>query len=406
MKNVYDIRRDKKLYFVLPDNCIINKNSMANECSVAVIVNLYYIEHVDWYLKQLYQISGMVDVYVISSRSDILDIVSDQKIHLVKKINRGRDISALLVSGREIVYQYEYICFLHDKKARNREQSMLIKAWLENMWLNLIGTKDYIENVLGIFKNNSNIGLLVPPETAGMDWKIWGTELWESNFERVQKICNEWNLNCDIDPQIPPITIGTAFWCKTAALSKLFSRNWQYEDFDDEPLPDDGTLSHAIERILAYVAQDAGYDTGTIMSSRYASKQFLMYQDCLPKVFEMLQNDCQITSFSEVEKQSEQNRKIQEFCNRYEKVYLYGGGVIGEIVFYRMEKLKIKPEGIIVSKLESGKSIAGMSVIPIDMIEFMEDIGIIVSVGNTLKGEIVDILEEKGFHQYLCYIDL
>ena len=44
--------------------------------------------------------------------------------------------------------------------------------------------------------------------------------------------------------------------------------------------------------------------------------------------------------------------------------------------------------------------------ISIDMIEPVDNIGIIVSVGNALKGEIVDILEEKGFHHYICYIDL
>jgi len=406
MKNVYDIRRDNELYFVLPDNGIIHKNSITAKCSVAVIVNLFYIDNVEWYLNQLYEIADMVDVYVISSRSDILEVVSDQRIHQLKKRNRGRDISALLISGREIFFQYDYVCFLHDKKARSRDQTMLINSWLESMWSNLLGTKNYIENVLGILKNNQNIGLLVPPETVGMEWKIWGTELWGSNFERVQEICNEWNLNCNLDPKIPPITIGTAFWCRTEALSKLFHRNWQYEDFDDEPLPGDGTLSHAIERILAYVAQDAGYDTGTIMSSRYAAKQFLMYQDCLPEIFELLRNDRGLTSFSEVEKHMEQNRIIQAFCKRYEKVYLYGGGIIGELVLCRMEKLKIQPAGVIVSKLGTDKSIAGAPVIPIDMIEPTENIGIIVSVGNALKDEIVNILEEKGFHDYICYIDL
>ena len=406
MENVYEIRKDKEFYFILPDNYTVHDDILIKKCFVAVVVNLYYIENAEWYLDQLSQISSIVDVYVISSNSDILDMVSDNKIQLRKKINRGRDISALLVSGRDIVSKYKYICFLHDKKARRTDKNLLVKSWVENMWLNLIGTKDYIRNVLGIFNHYPSIGLLVPPEMSGMHWNIWGTGLWGTNFERVQEICNEWTLNCNLDPNIPPITIGTAFWCKTAALSKLFHRNWQYEDFDDEPLPDDGTLSHAIERILAYVAQDAGYDTGTIVSSRYASKQLLMYQDCLPDMFEILKNDRWLTSFSEVEKHMEQNRFIQAFCDRYEKVYLYGGGIIGEIVLCRMEKLKVQPAGVIVSKPGTNKSISGIPVIPIEMIEPTENIGIIVSVGNALKGEIVNILEEKGFHDYICYIDL
>ena len=72
----------------------------------------------------------------------------------------------------------------------------------------------------------------------------------------------------------------------------------------------------------------------------------------------------------------------------------------------RMEKLKVQPAGVIVSKPGTNKSISGIPVIPIEMIEPTENIGIIVSVGNALKGEIVNILEEKGFHDYICYIDL
>lgn len=40
----------------------------------------------------------------------------------------------------------------------------------------------------------------------------------------------------------------------------------------DEPLPYDGTISHAIERIVGFVALDAGYKVGTIMNCQYAAK--------------------------------------------------------------------------------------------------------------------------------------
>ena len=81
MKNVYNIRKDKNLYFILPDNCIESNDTLCKENSIAVIVNLYYTEYAKWYLNQLYAISAIADIYVISSNFDILNMVSDKKIH-------------------------------------------------------------------------------------------------------------------------------------------------------------------------------------------------------------------------------------------------------------------------------------------------------------------------------------
>ena len=57
------------------------------------------------------------------------------------------------------------------------------------------------------------------------------------------------------------MAVGTVYWSRVDALRKLFEYEWKYEDFDMEPLAEDGTLSHAIERILEFVARDAGYES-------------------------------------------------------------------------------------------------------------------------------------------------
>lgn len=405
MKNVHDIRKEKGLFFILTDSCIANNDILISKYSIAVIVNLYYVEDAQWYLDQLYQISDIVDVYIISSNSVILDMVTDKKIHLLKKQNRGRDISALLVSSKEIIHYYDYICFLHDKKAKSKTSVVKVKSWVENMWFNMIGGRDYIQNIIGLFEKNSNIGLLIPPEPSSETWEIWGKELWRNSFEITKSICMEWGLNCNINAKIPPITIGTAFWCKVCALKKLFQRNWKYEDFEDEPLPSDGTLSHAIERIFAYVAQDAGYDTGTVMRESYAVKQLMMYQEYIPKVFEILYKNIEVQSFQQLERYQKRSNCIQEFCNKYDKIYLYGAGNIGKQCIELMKKLGIKPEGVIVSKYETYKTINGIPIFEIDMVSNFEDVGIIISVGIALKDDIVKILQEKGLCHYICFID-
>ena len=53
---------------------------------------------------------------------------------------------------------------------------------------------------------------------------------------------------------------GTMFWYRPEALKPLFDLNLTEQDFPEEPLPVDGTIAHAIERLPVYIAWSQGYD--------------------------------------------------------------------------------------------------------------------------------------------------
>ena len=57
--------------------------------------------------------------------------------------------------------------------------------------------------------------------------------------------------------------IGTMFWARSAALKPLFDLKLARDDYPPEPIPYDGTILHAIERLLPFVAQHAGYRVAT-----------------------------------------------------------------------------------------------------------------------------------------------
>jgi lipopolysaccharide biosynthesis protein len=42
-------------------------------------------------------------------------------------------------------------------------------------------------------------------------------------------------------------------------LKPLFNLKLGWSDYPEEPLPNDGTILHALERLLPFVAQHAGY---------------------------------------------------------------------------------------------------------------------------------------------------
>jgi hypothetical protein len=56
--------------------------------------------------------------------------------------------------------------------------------------------------------------------------------------------------------------IGTTFWARTQALRPLLALT-DWSDYPTEPVPIDGTILHALERLLPFAARQAGYRYAT-----------------------------------------------------------------------------------------------------------------------------------------------
>lgn len=399
MKNIYDIRNDNKLLFIIEENKCTNALCYDTNL-VAIVVNLYYVDTVQDYMNCINSISSKIDIYIISSQSEVLDKVKQLKkreLYLINKENRGRDISALLISFREYYSKYEYICFLHDKKANHRCWREDTKIWIDNMWGNMIASNEYINSILNIFRDNEHIGLLVPPEPVGEYYNAWYGDTWYGNFENVKNLAKSLNLDCDISKEKRCITLGTVFWTKTRSLMKLFERKWTYDDFPLEPMPLDGTLNHAVERIIGFVAQDAGYDTGTIMNKSYATWLLLYAQENMQKMYYKLEKNLGIHNTHQLNIYEVQEQKIKNFCESNSKVYLYGAGKYGKCILKIMKNMGYLPEGFVVGKgKRKQQEIENINVYELDEIADEKEFGIIITVDYNLQNEIKENLKIMG----------
>lgn len=407
LENVYDIRKNEKLMYVLSKD--VTAFDLKDELTsfVAVAVNLYYEDMKDYFFAYLAAIPEKIRIYIISSNSLILDAASiffegKKNVVLLEKDNRGRDISALLVAFREIAFQYKYICFIHDKKEKHSVLQNDINFWIRNLWENTIGSRQFICNILEIFENTEEIGLLVPPEPIGDYLRHWATNTWYGNFNHACELAVELQLKCNMDKEKPPITLGTAFWAKTDALKKLLKKEWSYIDFPEEPLPDNGTISHAIERILGYVAQDAGYKTGTVMTNAYAGSMLLFLQDSMMQITDVLDSKLQIHSIHQLKQLDKQKAQIIQFFAQYKKVYIYGAGVYGKELLENIREWNLEPTGFVVS--DGQKNCDSLNNVPIYELKDIKpshEIGIIIGVNYNLQKEIEEMLQICGHINYI-----
>lgn len=404
MENIYDIRNDKKLLFILEDNKSFNK-SLCEEQFVAIVVNLYYIDTVHKYMKYINCISNDIDIFIFSSKEEVLKEVKrlkQRELYLISKNNRGRDISALLVSFKEYYPKYKYICFLHDKKYNHEQWENDSKIWEDNLWKNMINSNEYINNILQIFNNNEQIGLLVPPEPIGEYYNAWYADTWYNNFENVKNLGKILNLKCDISKEKRCITLGTVFWAKGISLKRLFDREWTYEDFPNEPMAIDGTLNHAIERIIGYVAQDAGYDTGTVMNKDYAEWLLLYVQDNMQAMQKKMEKNLGINTRHQLIFYDEQEQKIKKFCENNSKIYIYGAGKYGRCILQIMKNLGYLPKGFVVGNGRRCQSrIGDINLYELGDIINESEFGIIISVDYNLQDEVEETLRNNGITNFI-----
>ena len=59
------------------------------------------------------------------------------------------------------------------------------------------------------------------------------------------------------------------FWARKGALTDIYEQNIKWSDYPKEPIKNDGTLLHAIERILPMVAAKNGYSYRMTYVSRF-----------------------------------------------------------------------------------------------------------------------------------------
>lgn len=371
----------------------------------AIVMALYYKDDMSYYFSYLSIIPEDICVYVISSNEEILQqakclMTRHKNLHVLEKENRGRDLSALLVTFSPYIREYDYLCFLHDKKQKHASMADDLSLWIENLWGNMIFSEKYIRKVITLLRNE-NYGVLLPPKPIGTYNDSMYTEPWDNNFENVRQLAQVIHLTKDITREDKEfVSLGSVFWCQTRALEKLFAYSWSYTDFPEEPMPDDGTISHAIERIFGFVAMDAGYETAVIMNPRYASKMVMILQDKLQYTYEWLWDKVGIKNTYQLSKYYEEKEIISKIFTQGQ-VYLYGAGDYGVQYLQKLKVWGYRPKGFVVSDgKRTRECICGLPVKELSEIEVKKDDWFIITTNPGLQEVLASNLEKKGYINY------
>jgi rhamnosyltransferase len=335
--NLADLHNVMHLTYILPSS-ISNPNYL-NKKKIALLIHIFFEDLIDECYAYAQSIPEQSDVYITTNneekKEEILKKFKNLKCNnlFVSVIdNRGRDINALLIAPKQFIMDYDYVCFVHSKKSSHMA-AITGASWRYKCFENLLKSRQFVENVISTFEENPRLGILVPPHPSHGDYySTLGVGEWLGNYKNVSELAKILDIHLDIDPEKEPIApLGSMFWFRPSALKALYNYDWKVSDFPEGNMATDGTLSHAIERIHPFVAQQAGYYSAYIMSDHYARIEDTNLYYMLRKLNKTLFNIYGLNSYygllntiehfskkSQNSKNSRFSRFIRKFINIFE----------------------------------------------------------------------------------------
>jgi len=239
LQTTFDVLKDYKPEYknALSSNCSERKNQNA------VILHIHYTEvwsDIAKYLSNLDSFGFDLFVTITNTNNNIIENIRstypNADITLVE--NRGRDIRPFIGTYKKIKdLGYAAVCKVHSKKSMYREDGDKIR---DEIFDGLLGSKEKVKGILELFNEKNNVGLVtlskyLMPHT-------------DKNMTYDREIVHALAELLDIDFEYSVFPAGSMFWFKPHALSGLEKIEEHY--FEPEEGLADGTLAHAIERII------------------------------------------------------------------------------------------------------------------------------------------------------------
>ena len=110
-----------------------------------------------------------------------------------------------------------------------------------------------MDKIITDLNQNKSLGLVFPSDNTCVGWC--------DNYNIASKLALQ--MGIEKLPTHIDFPVGSMFWAKKGALASLYELNLKWEDYPEEPLGYDGTMLHALERLLPIIAEKEGYTIKT-----------------------------------------------------------------------------------------------------------------------------------------------
>ena len=229
---------------------------------LGVVIHAFYEDVLDELLEASLNVPGFFNLYVAAKNSEIEDRAKafaskhSNRLRLVvdHPTNAGRNVSTLTsLFGPRILNECDLICHLHTKKSLHLRDGQ--SQWRKSLVANLLGDAGYTERIVSAFQEDPDLGVLTPaPYKSIPHWAFTKGE----NSPFLEWVATKLEIT-SLDAEYFPYPVGCMFWARTRAIRQLVDGRIGYQDYPPEQGQIDGTIAHAIERVIIHLAQQNGF---------------------------------------------------------------------------------------------------------------------------------------------------
>jgi len=247
-------------------NELITINSdpvLHSDHKVALHIHVYYVDLLFDIVDKLVVNNTRPDIFISYTNKNHLakieHILSRYNIKAIKiqlVPNKGRDIGPLITEfGNLIAKNYEFFGHFHTKKSLALKNCLVGKLWFRFLVDNMLSYKKeaMLDRIINAMVKDKKVGMVFPD-----DPNIIG---WTKNRKYADSIAARSGIKLLSDNFIFPV--GNMYWARTRALSDFLRLNLNWEDYPDEPAPYDGSIIHALERIVVFFVKKNNYKINT-----------------------------------------------------------------------------------------------------------------------------------------------
>lgn len=256
--------------------------------AIALHIHAYYLDDLAAVRRAIEVNTALPEVYITTSAAQItaaeqIFATYAAPCHIRTCRNIGRDVVPFLDLLPEMLTRdYALIGHVHLKKSLTSRASTFARQWTRYMVSSLIGDADRqvaaIDDILRNRTEHPDAALYMPHM---MNHVGWAGNRGLADAIRRDLIAKGFAL--PPLPDRPLFSVGTMFWAVPDYLSLFTHITADWETTCAEPLADDATILHALERLFGAIAQSRGdkivicppVETRLVLSSRFMRKMKL-----------------------------------------------------------------------------------------------------------------------------------
>lgn len=248
-------------------NCVILSDvdlrgqRLSRRC--ALHVHAHYSDDLEVVIDRLGRYREQIDLFITVTDEEIEQVAKRAtrnmrrgKVIVKRVANHGRDIKPLLFDLREELQdRYEIIGHLHLKRsiAIGTESGDRWRRFLLNTLIP--AQTGAFKNLLALFNDGEETGLVFAEDRYNVGWG--------QNRKFADDISRRIGATGELPSRII-FPVGNMFWAHNKVLDPFWKANFTSRDFPVEPVPYDGSMLHAIERMLPSVCEKVGMSWKTV----------------------------------------------------------------------------------------------------------------------------------------------